>query len=257
MPVLRALIVAAGFGLASGAVLAGPESSGEADPMSRLLAERGLLPGAAALPAGTSPAGAGGAVGEAPTPAAAPSLARQIGNKASELVVSAMNFLGVPYRRGGTDAETGFDCSGFTQHLFEMTFGLVLPRRVDDQAHAPGLVKVTKQELKPGDLVFFNTLRRTFSHVGIYIGDGKFVHAPRTGSSVRVEDMRMAYWQQRFTGARRVDSTALGTAPVKPREVTPLSAIPSRSAAVGPAAAPQGQLAVPVVRALDSTPLLP
>jgi cell wall-associated NlpC family hydrolase len=243
MPVLRALIVAAGFGLASGAVLAGPESSGEADPMSRLLAERGLLPAAAALPAGTSPAGAGGAVGEAPTPAAAPSLARQIGNKASELVVSAMNFLGVPYRRGGTDAQTGFDCSGFTQHLFELTFGLVLPRRVDDQAHAPGLVKVTKQELKPGDLVFFNTLRRTFSHVGIYVGEGRFIHSPRSGAEVRVEDMGARYWTQRFTGARRLAGDTSSAATVDASRVAaragarPSRAGPTPVAATLPAAA--------------------
>jgi len=130
-------------------------------------------------------------------------LVQQVRDKASDLVLSAMNFLGVPYRRGGTSAETGFDCSGFTRHVFENSIGLVLPRRADEQARAPGLLSVTRDELKPGDLVFFNTLRHTFSHVGIYVGEGKFIHSPRTGSEVRVEDMREAYWAKRFTGARR------------------------------------------------------
>jgi cell wall-associated NlpC family hydrolase len=136
-------------------------------------------------------------------------LARQMRDAASELVISAMNFIGVPYRRGGTgglDGSEGFDCSGFTRHVFENSLGLVLPRRADEQARASGLSSVLRTDLKPGDLVFFNTLRHTFSHVGIYIGDGKFIHAPRSGSEVRIEDMRKAYWDRRFTGARRVDA---------------------------------------------------
>ena len=103
------------------------------------------------------------------------------GEKASELVVNAMGFLGVPYKRGGTSAETGFDCSGFVRAMYEQSIGLVLPRRANEQA-----------------------MRRAFSHVGIYVGDGKFIHAPRSGAQVRVEDMREAYWQTRFNGARRV-----------------------------------------------------
>jgi cell wall-associated NlpC family hydrolase len=141
------------------------------------------------------------ATATAPTPAAAAAAA---GNEPSaDLVVRALNYLGVRYRRGGSDGDTGFDCSGFTRHVFESSLGLLLPRRADEQASAAGLQKVDRTELQPGDLVFFNTLRRTFSHVGIYIGDHKFVHAPRPGSEVRVEDMRFAYWTQRFTGARR------------------------------------------------------
>jgi cell wall-associated NlpC family hydrolase len=135
-------------------------------------------------------------------------LVRQVRDVASDLVLAAMNFLGVPYKRGGSSADEGFDCSGFTRHIFEMSLGLVLPRRVDDQASASGLVRIRREELRPGDLVFFNTLRRTFSHVGIYLGDGKFIHAPRTGSEVRIEDMRQAYWDRRFTGARRAESTS-------------------------------------------------
>lgn len=136
-------------------------------------------------------------------------LLSHVRDKASELVLASMNFLGVPYRRGGNSAESGFDCSGFTRHIFELSVGLVLPHRADDQAKLSSLVPIKKDELKPGDLVFFNTMRRTFSHVGIYVGEGKFIHAPRSGSKVRVEDMREAYWAKRFTGARRAD---LGTA---------------------------------------------
>jgi NlpC/P60 family len=132
-------------------------------------------------------------------------LVQGVRDRASELVLSAMDFLGVPYRRGGNSAAQGFDCSGFTRFVFEHSLGLVLPRRSDEQARAPGTATVAKAELKPGDLVFFNTLRRTFSHVGIYIGDGKFIHAPRSGETVRIDDMRAAYWNKRFTGARRVD----------------------------------------------------
>ena len=121
---------------------------------------------------------------------------------ASDLVVTAMGFLGVPYRRGGNSVETGFDCSGFVRAMYEQTVGLVLPRRAAEQAEATQTI--AREELKPGDLVFFNTMRRAFSHVGIYVGDGKFIHSPRSGSQVRVEDMRSAYWHTRFNGARRV-----------------------------------------------------
>jgi cell wall-associated NlpC family hydrolase len=131
----------------------------------------------------------------------------------ANMVVTAMNFLGVPYRRGGSSESAGFDCSGFTRHIVEASLGTVLPRRVDDQAKAPGLVPVKRQELRPGDLVFFNTLKRTFSHVGIYVGEGKFIHAPRAGGEVRVEDMGFKYWAKRFTGARRIEAAAV-SAPI-------------------------------------------
>ncbi len=177
-----ALAQQAGASAAASASAAAPSD----DPVARFLSDKGLLPSA--------------------RPVA--ELAQQVRNTAtdlaSELVLSAMNFLGVPYRRGGTSEETGFDCSGFTRHVFENSVGLILPRRAAEQARSPQLVPVQQQaELKPGDLVFFNTLRQTFSHVGIYIGDNKFIYSPRAGGSVRVEDMRQAYWQQRYNGARR------------------------------------------------------
>ena len=131
---------------------------------------------------------------------------QSVGNRASELVVNAMGFLGVPYKRGGNTAETGFDCSGFVRAMYEQSIGLVLPRRAEQQAAATQ--DIDKSELKPGDLVFFNTLKRTFSHVGIYVGEGRFIHSPKPGAQVRVESMSINYWASRFDGARRVQTSA-------------------------------------------------
>ena len=126
----------------------------------------------------------------------------QMQNQASELVVGAMAFLGVPYRRGGNSADSGFDCSGFVKAIYEQSIGLVLPRSAAQQAAATQTID--KSELRPGDLVFFNTMRQAFSHVGIYVGNGKFIHSPKPGAEVRVEDMGLAYWTRRYDGARRV-----------------------------------------------------
>lgn len=125
-----------------------------------------------------------------------------VADRTTGLVVNAMGFLGVPYKRGGNSAETGFDCSGFVRAIYEQTVGLLLPRRADQQAAATEVID--RKDLQPGDLVFFNTMRRNFSHVGIYVGDGKFIHSPRSGAQVRVEDMATTYWARRFNGARRV-----------------------------------------------------
>lgn len=138
----------------------------------------------------------------------------EVGSRTSELLLNSMEFLGVPYRLGGTSALHGLDCSGFVRTLYEQTAGLLLPRKASEQAAATQ--KIEKRELQPGDLVFFNTMRRTFSHVGIYVGNGKFIHAPRPGAEVRVEDIRVAYWARRFDGARRVPSE--DTAPTETRQ---------------------------------------
>lgn len=138
---------------------------------------------------------------------------RVVSDKASELVVTAMGFLGVPYKRGGNSFEQGLDCSGFVRLIYEQTVGMVLPRRAAEQAAATQ--PIDKAELQPGDLVFFNTLKSAFSHVGIYVGDNKFIHSPRSGGVIRVEDMRVNYWQQRFDGARRVDASVAGGKPAQ------------------------------------------
>jgi cell wall-associated NlpC family hydrolase len=147
------------------------------DEMSRFLNERGLLT----------------RIGD---------VGNKLGTRASELVMNSMAFLGVPYKRGGTQADTGFDCSGFVRAMFHQTAGLLLPRQASEQAAATE--KIEKNDLQPGDLVFFNTMRRAFSHVGIYVGNGKFIHSPKPGAEVRVEDMGLSYWTKRFDGARRV-----------------------------------------------------
>jgi cell wall-associated NlpC family hydrolase len=192
------LVLAAAMALSGGAAVAGPD---DAEPLMKLLTDKGLL--VPTVPAPAPPVSA-----DAATAPAEPGLIRRVHDQASDMVVSAMNFIGVRYRRGGTSVETGFDCSGFTRHVFELSRGLVLPRRADEQAAMPGLVKVERNELRPGDLVFFNTMRRTFSHVGIYIGDNRFVHAPSHGKDVRTDDMSFAYWARRFTGARRAELPA-------------------------------------------------
>jgi cell wall-associated NlpC family hydrolase len=135
---------------------------------------------------------------------------QNVSHKASDLVVNALGFLGVPYRRGGNSAETGFDCSGFVKAMYHQTVGLILPRKAEQQAAATQ--HIDRSDLQPGDLVFFNTLRRAFSHVGIYIGDGKFIHSPKPGAQVRVENMGISYWSHRFDGARRVTSAETGNA---------------------------------------------
>lgn len=154
----------------------------------------------AETPAGLAALSSGGAV-----------LLDKVRDTTSDLVMSAMNFLGVPYRRGGNSEASGFDCSGFTRYVFENSIGRLLPRRSRDQAASNDLLKISRDDLKPGDLVFFNTMRKAFSHVGIYMGDGKFIHAPHSGSHVRIDDMREAYWTQRFNGARRLPELNNGT----------------------------------------------
>ena len=197
LPLRSSLALLALCAACAGPALAAPQEAGS-DPVLTLLQERGLLPGEVSQP---------GLMREI----------RDMGDRASDLVISAMNFIGVRYRRGGNSADEGFDCSGFTRHIFQDALGLVLPRRADEQAHASGVHSIARSELRPGDLVFFNTLKRTFSHVGIYVGEGKFIHSPRAGGQVRLEDMHQRYWDRRFTGARRVDAlAALGHTPETP-----------------------------------------
>ena len=122
--------------------------------------------------------------------------------RARELVINALALIGVHYKFGGRTPDDGFDCSGLVAHVFREAIGLVLPR--DSQAMSKVGNKIDQGELQPGDLVFFNTRRQPFSHVGIYIGEHRFVHAPSRGRNVEVVDMSERYWQQRYNGARRV-----------------------------------------------------
>ena len=126
--------------------------------------------------------------------------------KTQEVLINAFSLKGIQYKYGGNSPETGFDCSGFVRYVFHNAVNLTLP----PTARAISQIgqTVNKDELQPGDLVFFNTLKSTFSHVGIYIGDNKFIHAPRTGAVVRVESMGNNYWASRFNGGQRLDKVA-------------------------------------------------
>ena len=152
-----------------------------------------LLAGCTAGPPGTSPKvleqedGASGA----PSP-----LAR-------ELTLNALSYVGTPYVAGGNSPERGFDCSGLVQYVFSRTAGVALPRTSEQMSTVGSTVSMA--ELRPGDLIFFNTLRRRHSHVGIYVGNQRFIHAPTSGGVVEIVDLRRPYWQTRFDGARRLN----------------------------------------------------
>lgn len=126
------------------------------------------------------------------------------------MVSEALNYLGIRYRFGGSSPDTGFDCSGLVAYSAERSLGLKLPRNAAEIARQG--VSVNKNELKAGDLVFFNTMGRRYSHVGIYMGDNRFVHSPSAGGVVRVENMTMAYWSKRYNGARRLDNSLIASA---------------------------------------------
>lgn len=125
----------------------------------------------------------------------------------AEALLQTLLALGVDYRYGGGSPESGFDCSGLVAHVFREAYGIDLPHNTRAQSEFG--VRVSLSELRAGDLVFYNTLNRPFSHVGIYLGDGRFVHAPKTGAQVRVEPINGRYWMQRFDGARRIRPTRL------------------------------------------------
>jgi len=144
----------------------------------------------------------------ASNPGGAKSFLSGVASKAGDVVVGALNMIGVRYRWGGNTPDSGLDCSGFVRYVFQDTLGMTLPRRAEEMSRVGE--KVTVSDLKPGDLVFFNTMRRSFSHVGIYIGDNKFVHSPSTGSTIRVDDMEDGYWEKRFQGARRIENAQVG-----------------------------------------------
>ena len=200
-------VLALAFGMAQPAFAVNSETVAPADDMQALLISKGIL---------SKIGGQIVNVGQSVTQSVVQQVGQQVSQvseRTGDLVSTAIGFLGIPYLRGGSSAETGFDCSGFVRAIYKETIGLVLPRSADQQASATQ--KIERSELKPGDLVFFNTMKRTFSHVGIYLGEGKFIHSPRSGASVRIEDMRIPYWNVRFDGARRVQGDGMDTAKVR------------------------------------------
>jgi cell wall-associated NlpC family hydrolase len=139
----------------------------------------------------------------ATAPAGQTSLPVASAGAAHSAVGAALTLIGVHYRRGGETPQTGLDCSGLVRYVYHEAMGLDLPRRALEMSRLG--IRVARDQLRPGDLIFFNTLRRVASHVGIYIGDGRFVHAPTAGGTVRVESLEVPYWTTRFNAARRIE----------------------------------------------------
>jgi cell wall-associated NlpC family hydrolase len=123
-------------------------------------------------------------------------------NSAQDLTVFALGLIGVDYKYGGNTPESGLDCSGLVRYVFQQVTGITLPRTAKEMSRVGD--KVALDDLKPGDLVFFNTRRFAFSHVGIYLGDNQFIHAPARGREVEVATFDKSFWQKRFNGARRL-----------------------------------------------------
>jgi cell wall-associated NlpC family hydrolase len=121
---------------------------------------------------------------------------------AQDLAIYALGLIGVDYRYGGSSPEHGLDCSGLVRYVFQEVVGVTLPRTAREMARLGG--RVAPGDLKAGDLVFFNTRSSPFSHVGIYLGDDRFIHAPHRGGEVEIVTMSQRYWQQRYDGARRL-----------------------------------------------------
>jgi cell wall-associated NlpC family hydrolase len=126
---------------------------------------------------------------------------------AQEIILHAISQTGVKYKYGGITPDSGFDCSGFVRYVFQQAANLTLPHGA--RAISQVGTKISKDELQPGDLVFFNTLRSVTSHVGIYVGNNRFIHSPSAGGTISVTDMNDAYWAKRFTGARHIEANDL------------------------------------------------
>ena len=123
-------------------------------------------------------------------------------NGAQDVAIYALGLIGVDYRFGGETPEGGVDCSGLVRYVFQQVTGVTLPRTSQELSRLGN--KVASSDLAPGDLVFFNTRNFPFSHVGIYLGDNRFIHAPSTGSEVEISRLSESYWQKHFNGARRL-----------------------------------------------------
>jgi cell wall-associated NlpC family hydrolase len=158
--------------------------------------------------AGLLAAWAGGAWAEETAGDATPAVeAESAMDRAQNLLSYALGLVGVQYKYGGKSPESGLDCSGFVRHVFQQAAGLMLPHN----ARAISMFgrKIAISELQPGDLVFYNTMRHAYSHVGIYLGNDRFIHASVTGRGVEIVNMKEGYWVKRFNGARRLFAAPL------------------------------------------------
>ena len=130
-------------------------------------------------------------------------------DRAREVLINALSLSGIRYQRGGSTPNTGFDCSGFVRYVFKQAASLTLPRSALEMSQLG--TSVRKNDLQPGDLVFFNTLKSAFSHVGIYVGNNRFIHSPRSGGVVRIDSLDSEYWIKHFDGAKRIDANKENT----------------------------------------------
>ena len=150
---------------------------------------------------------------------------------AQDLAIYALGLIGVDYRYGGNSPEHGLDCSGLVRYVFQEVVGVTLPRTAREMARLGG--RVAPGDLKAGDLVFFNTRSSPFSHVGIYLGDNRFIHAPHRGGEVEIVTMSQRYWQQRYDGARRLVAfmpELISSAQAAPADPAPVRAEPGADA---------------------------
>ena len=155
---------------------------------------------------------------------------------AETLSMFALGLIGVNYRWGGTTPETGLDCSGLVRYVFQQVTGVNLPHSSKEMSHVGKRIGVA--ELEPGDLVFFNTRRFAFSHVGIYLGNNRFLHAPAAGRDVEIATLDKSYWQKRFNGARRLIGVLPSIVPALVAEAVAAPTDPAALAAAADAAAP-------------------
>lgn len=155
-----------------------------------------------------------------------------------EISIQAMSLVGTPYRYGGNTPDSGFDCSGLVRYVVSRAANVNLPRTTE--AMGTRGTPLSREQVASGDLVFFNTTGRANSHVGIYVGQNRFVHAPSTGGTVRLEDMTKSYWASRYNGARRIANAAVPVAPSTPvpQAVPAVPVSPPPPAAPSPAPAP-------------------
>lgn len=138
-----------------------------------------------------------------PLDSAATSAPKLLDLRADDVLMQAMGLIGTRYRFGGTSPQQGFDCSGFTSYVFRESVGVQLPRTAADQFANAG-VAIDRGGLNPGDLVFFKQNRRRVDHVGIYVGEGRFIHSPSRGGRVRIDALANPHWTRSYTGAKRL-----------------------------------------------------
>jgi len=162
---------------------------------------------------------------------------------AQDLATFALGLIGVGYRFGGTTPEQGLDCSGLIRYVFQQVTGVTLPRTARELS---GLgKKVALADLQPGDLVFFNTRRFAFSHVGIYLGDNQFIHAPHRGTEVTVTEFN-GYWQHHFNGGRRLVGVLPSLMPeLATQLISTAAAQPVEDAGPAPEASSPGEAPIP------------